>query len=138
MATNPPEKKIGCGFLALFFGICILGPLGFIWTLNRLAPEVVEKEIARVTSPDGSLDLVIASADAGATTSTAYFVGVAQKGRDPDEAGLALTVDHLMKANDLMAAWRGEKLVIEVHSGRIFKNKTSVQVGSRKVDVVFK
>lgn len=137
MASNPPEKKIGCGFLALFFVLCILAPLGLIWALTKAGPKIVEREVARVTSPDGGLDALISVREAGEKAPKAYYVGVAPKGAIPDEPGIALTIDGVERDSDLAAKWKGRALVITFRSGRFFKKESVVTVGNRRVDVIY-
>lgn len=137
MDEKPSEKKIGCGFLALFFFLCILAPLGLIWFLTKVGPQIVEREVARVTSPDGSFDALISVREAGEKAPKAYYVGVAEKGKIPEETGIALTIDGVEKDADLHAAWRKEKLVVTFRTGRFFKKESFVTVGNRKVDVVY-
>ncbi|HSI72752.1 MAG TPA: hypothetical protein VK934_06205 [Fimbriimonas sp.] len=68
---------------------CLLALLAFcvvaLYLLCSVAMDVAEQTLLRRTnSPNGWLDLLLFSRDAGATTSTGYFLQVVERGHSPD------------------------------------------------------
>ncbi len=80
---------------------------------------VVTEEIVRFTSPDGRVDAIILTSDAGATTATAHEVYIAPRGTTKrDLKHPVFTADYVM---GLKVKWIESKhLEVQYQSARIF------------------
>lgn len=80
--------------------------------------DVAESEVARIPSPDGRIDLVISSADSGATTSVSYFVNLVPRNGKPDKEKSSFVAD---KVANLNVYWADAKrVVIQYSDARVF------------------
>ena len=81
--------------------------------------DVQVAEIDRSASPDKKVELVISTADAGATTSVAYHVNLVAPGAKPDLDSSVFIAD---RVSSLSASWNSaERVVIHCGDARVFR-----------------
>jgi hypothetical protein len=92
--------------------------------------DVFVAEVERVASPDGKVELVVSTAEAGATTGITYYVNlVAPRG----EANLDTSVFVADKVAEVNVHWESpNKIVIQCGDARVFRYTNFWQV--REVD----
>jgi hypothetical protein len=89
------------------------------------------QEIARISSPDKQMDLVVTEVGAGATVSTPYKVYLVAGGKTPSEADLILKID---KSSKPEVAWLNDAaVVLKCERARVwnFRNFGSIAVADR-------
>lgn len=92
--------------------------------------DVEVAEIQRVASPDGKVELVVSTAEGGATTSVTYYVNLVAPRGEPDLDASVLVAD---KVRNFSASWASpNRVVIQCGDARVFRYTNFWQ--SRDVD----
>jgi hypothetical protein len=96
--------------------LCAGLAMGSVLAASSCAPRlnfpVHEESISRTISPDRRMEAVLFFRDAGAMTSTVYFLKVHQTGVKPDSVPVALTIRHAGSIkSDLTVRWLSDRQV---------------------------
>jgi hypothetical protein len=101
----------------------------------NLQPDVVTRTIARVSSPDATLDAVLFTKDVGATARTAYYIAIVPKAAEAGDADTVYIGDYISK-DTVKMRWRGSLLLVTLPPGaRAFRQETAIDVGGRTVQI---
>lgn len=98
---------------------------------------VEQEEKFRKTSPDGRIDAVLFTRDAGATTSTAYFLSLVERGDAPRADKASLVADGV---NDgIQMVWESDRILrVRFPASRFFQEETRAEIDGRTVEIRLK
>ena len=99
------------------------------------APET--KTLIRRTSPDGKLDAILYSEDAGATTTVSYEIVVTEKGGSLNSGKLLVSMDHGDPSKFDLTWTSSQKLSAYLGDADVYLTCSPGQVGGAKVEVDF-
>jgi hypothetical protein len=121
------RRPIGIVFVMLAFAACFSG--------------VSRDEVARVTSPDGTVDAVLVEVNGGATTSFGYQVFLVPRGgkrSDPSEVADLYEATRNAHAYGADLRWRSaNELVVEYLAAKSTRlRKPTIEVESKSIGVI--
>ena len=90
---------------------------------------VSRTEVWRKSSPNGNLEAVLTSSDAGATTDVVYALYIVPKGGSTSSDSIVVDVDQMSEPRDLRVEWLAEDL-LSVHSDyiRVFFKRPEILI----------
>lgn len=115
-ARPPPFPRWGC---LAYLGLCLV-PIAALWTL--LPGGTSRTEVARLASPDGSLEAVLIETNGGATTSFGYLIYVVPAGetRSRQEAASLYAAKRSGCAYGVNLRWAApDRLVAEYYDAKL-------------------
>ncbi|MBI5707035.1 MAG: hypothetical protein HZC36_08610 [Armatimonadetes bacterium] len=106
--------------------------------LDRSGPLVAVDEIQRIASPDRTVDAVILTSDAGATTSVFYRLCVVPHGGTAIHSQSVFAIDKAWHDQPIELEWKSDTLLqVTCKGGRVFCNDRFGQTGSKRIELEY-